>query len=38
MIDATMPVGWRYEPDAAVQMPFVVGMFERQHPFTHRRE
>jgi hypothetical protein len=29
MIHATMPVDWRYEPDAAVQMPFVVGMLER---------
>ena len=38
MINATMPVGWLHELNAAVQMPFVVGIFERQHPFTHGRE
>jgi hypothetical protein len=34
MIITTMPVGWRYEPDAAAQVLFVVSAFERQHPFT----
>jgi hypothetical protein len=38
MINATKLICRRNELDAAVLMPFVVGMLECEPPFTHDRE